>query len=175
MLVVVGSTNPVKIAAVEAVFKKVWKDAAFRSLEVTSGVSCQPIGFSETIRGALNRAKRALKSDKNADFGVGLEGGVRKLGKYGVVEIPWACIISKDGRMGIGSGPGLILPKKIGEKVLNRVEFGDLLDEITGITDVRKKMGGFGIFTNGLVDRKMAYEVMVASALARFVGEKYYK
>lgn len=175
MFVVVGSENPVKIAAVKAVFLKAWPKAIIIGVSVSSKVSSQPIGFNETIRGAINRAKAALKTKKQADFGVGLEGGVRKLGKYGVIEIPWCCIISKSGKMGIGSGPGLILPKKVGEEILNGGEFGPILDRITGINDVRSKMGGFGIFTNGLIDRKMAYEVMIASALAKFVGEKYYE
>jgi len=174
MLVVVGSTNPVKVEAVRAVFLKAWPESSITGVSVSSKVSVQPIGFTETINGAINRAKAALKSDKSADFGVGLEGGVQKLGKYGVIEIPWACVISKSGKMGIGAGPGLVLPKKIGEELIKGGELGPILDRLTGISDVRSKMGAFGIFTNGLIDRKMAYEVMVASALARFVGEKYY-
>lgn len=174
MLVVVGSVNPVKIAATKAVFLKAWPKAKVVGVSVSSGVSPQPIGFNETIKGAINRAKHALKSNKAADFGVGLEGGVRKLGRYGVVEVPWACVISSKGILSIGSGPGLVLPKKIGEELLNGGELGPVLDRITGITDVKYKMGAFGIFTNGLIDRKMAYEVMIASALSRFVGEKYY-
>ena len=174
MIVVVGSDNPVKVAAAKAVFLKAWRSAKVIGVKVDSKVSHQPIGFGETIAGAINRAMAALKSDKKADFGVGLEGGVRKLGKYGVLEVPWACVLSKYGIMGIGAGPGLLLPKKIGQELLKGEELGPVLDRLTGIKDVKKKMGAFGIFTNGLIDRKMAYEVMIASALARFVGEKYY-
>ena len=42
-----------------------------------SGVSPQPFSDEETIQGAINRARAAVK-ETGADIGIGLEGGYRK-------------------------------------------------------------------------------------------------
>ena len=61
MKVAIGSTNPVKIAAVKSAFKKVWpnKKFTFKGIKVNSGVSHQPMSDIESIKGAGNRAKKA--------------------------------------------------------------------------------------------------------------------
>ena len=73
--VVVGSTNPVKIAAVTAVLERSGSHALVRGLAVPSGVRDQPEGDAETIRGATQRATAALEAS-DADFAVGIEGGI---------------------------------------------------------------------------------------------------
>src|SRR5215467_13542629 len=73
--VVVGSTNPVKIAAVAAVFERSGSPARVHGLAVPSGVRDQPEGDAETIRGATQRARTALEAS-DADFAIGIEGGV---------------------------------------------------------------------------------------------------
>ena len=62
-----------KIAAVANAFKKAFKtDVVIFSLSVKSGVPDQPVSDKETFRGALNRAKAALKETKG-DFAVKAE------------------------------------------------------------------------------------------------------
>jgi len=58
--VVVGSTNPVKIAAVAAVLGRTGTGAHVDGIAVPSGVRDQPEGDDETIRGARQRAQAAL-------------------------------------------------------------------------------------------------------------------
>ena len=41
MLIAVGSTNPVKIAAVADVVRRVWPEATVQGVETPSGVSAQ--------------------------------------------------------------------------------------------------------------------------------------
>lgn len=76
MLVVVGSTNPVKVKAVENMFREWRLHAEIRGMEIDSGVGDQPMSDEETIQGAINRANGALQSDPQAVYGVGIEGGV---------------------------------------------------------------------------------------------------
>jgi len=78
MKIFVGSMNPVKVEAVREVFEEFFDDVKVIGEEVGSGVSKQPFG-DEVIRGAEDRAKKALKL-VDADYGVGIEGGVMKLG-----------------------------------------------------------------------------------------------
>ena len=59
-LFVVGSTNPVKIAAVRAVVVRVWPSCVVRGVAAESGVPAQPFGDEETQRGARMRAIGAL-------------------------------------------------------------------------------------------------------------------
>src|SRR5262245_43240465 len=73
--VVVGSTNPVKIAAVTAVLELIGSHARVRGLAVPSGVRDQPEGDAKTIRGATQRATAALEAS-GADLAVGIEGGI---------------------------------------------------------------------------------------------------
>ena len=76
MVVAVGSTNPAKVKAVEAVVARSFPDARVRPVAVASGVSEQPLSADETERGARTRALSALAAVPEARFGIGLEGGV---------------------------------------------------------------------------------------------------
>ena len=48
MKVIVGSKNPVKVGAVEEVFRRYWPDCEVVGIEVESGVSAQPMSEKET-------------------------------------------------------------------------------------------------------------------------------
>jgi len=110
MKVAIGSKNPVKIKATKNVFKKVFGQVKVLSVEVKSGVSHTPSSFEEILKGAINRAKNALKETR-ADFGVGLEGGYEKI-KFGFFLSGAVAIVDKKGRIGISGGSRVLLPKK---------------------------------------------------------------
>ncbi len=178
MLFVVGSDNPVKVNAVKNVVLKIWPSAEVVNVKVASGVSHQPIGMEETIKGAVNRAKATLKhyQGKNADFGVGLEGGITENKPFGHFNMPWCCVIDKKGHVGLGCGGAIEIPQNLMKQILEgNKELGEVMDEKTGIVNSKQKMGAIGILTGGLIDRQKAYEVMVIYALARFIKPEYYK
>ena len=58
MRVLVGSANPVKIAAVRDAFEPYFPGAVVEGIETPSGVPAQPVG-DETFTGAENRARDA--------------------------------------------------------------------------------------------------------------------
>jgi len=74
MKIAVGSTNPVKIRAVEHIvaWYKMFEGRKFLGSKVSSNVSPQPASLSETIDGAQNRAKAAYVGH---DLGIGIESG----------------------------------------------------------------------------------------------------
>lgn len=83
-----GSKNPVKVEAVCQAFGRIFPEYA-RAVEIVgvaaeSGVSAQPRGERETRRGARNRAEDAARRRPEADYWVGLEGGVAELVRAGV-------------------------------------------------------------------------------------------
>jgi inosine/xanthosine triphosphatase len=170
--IVVGSTNPVKIAAVQAVMERVGSRAEVAGLAVASGVRDQPVGDVETIRGATQRARAVLEAS-DADFGVGLEGGV--VDSDGVMRTcAWAAVVARDGRVGTGGSLAMPLPSRVAALVREGVELGHAMDRVTGSRDTKRGAGAVGILTAGLVDRQRAYEALVAYALAPFLTPELY-
>ena len=170
--VVVGSTNPVKIAAVTAVLERSGSDARVRGIAVPSGVRDQPEGDAETIRGATQRARAALEAS-DADLAVGIEGGVVEESGH-MRTCAWAAVVSRDGRVGIGGSLAMTLPDRVATLVREGMELGHAMDHVTGGSDTKHGAGAVGILTAGLVDRQRAYEALVTYALAQFLAPAYY-
>lgn len=170
MEVAVGSTNPTKIDAVERTLERY--DPTVRAVDVDSGVSEQPRSVSETISGAENRARRAFGST-DADFGVGLEGGVTRLEEpSGLFLIMWGAVTDGD-RLERGGGPTIRLPDRVAERVTNGAELGPVMDDLLGTEGVAEVDGAVGVFTDGLTDRTTALGEAVACAFGPFVIDYY--
>lgn len=172
MLVAVGSTNPCKVSAVQNVFGKIWPQARFKSLKIDSEIAAQPMSEKETIKGAINRGQKAIASAQ-ADFGVGIEGGIKTIKDF-LFTTAYCSVFDKKGRISLGGGLIMPLPKKVSDKILAGGELGPVMDKTTGIKDVKKKMGAVGILTKNLVDRTKAYEVIISYALVKFLNPKIY-
>ena len=71
VIVAVGSENKTKIQPVFEVFSCHFPKVQVISCKVKSGVREQPLTDEEAFQGAFNRATRALKTVKNAQFGGG--------------------------------------------------------------------------------------------------------
>ena len=80
MRIVIASGNPVKIQATEAAFRKMFpgEELELAWVSVASGVSDQPMSDEETYRGAGNRAKNARILMPEAEYWVGIEGGLEE-------------------------------------------------------------------------------------------------
>jgi inosine/xanthosine triphosphatase len=166
--IAVGSKNPVKVGAARAVLAHVAPEAEVEGVAVPSGVSDQPWGDEETIRGAIARA-HAARAALDADWGVGIEGGVIDDGGMRVRTCAWAAIVGRDGREGVGGSLSLELPPRVAELVRGGMELGHAMDAVTGQRNVKHGVGAVGILTAGLVTRQGAYETLVAYALVPFL------
>lgn len=174
MKIAVGSTNPVKIRATKNIVRKIFPRAKIVALEVPSGVPAQPRGDKQTQRGAINRA-RAARRAANADWGVGLEGGI-VVNEFGTMTCAWVAIVDRTGRVGIGGSTNMLLPRQVASRLKRGVELGDAMDEFAKIRGVKRKMGAIGVLTKGLFDRQRSYEIILAFAAVRFLWkEKYAK
>jgi inosine/xanthosine triphosphatase len=170
MNIVVGSTNPVKVGAVEEAFKRYFPDCSVIGHEAKSGVSEQPRSEEETINGAINRAKNSIGAN---DYGVGVEGGVCVINNK-MFDCAWVAIIDKTGEIGLSGGLYFELPKKIADKISAGGELGPIMNEMTGEENVKQKMGAIGIFSKGQLDRKQAYVQIVLSAMVKFVSPEWF-
>ena len=79
---IIASTNPVKIQAASDGFQRLFPGSELNvvAANVPSGVAHQPLSDDETLRGALNRSANAQAVHPNADYWIGIEGGVQPIG-----------------------------------------------------------------------------------------------
>ena len=171
--VVVGSANPVKIAATRAVLARVAPEIGCDGVAVASGVPDQPWGDDETIRGAETRARAALRAT-DADIGVGLEGGVVRDPVRGVRSCAWAVAVGRDGRTGTGGSLAMPLPAAVVRLLEQGEELGHAMDRVARTVGTKHGAGAVGILTAGLIDRQGAYEQLVTYALAPWLAPAFF-
>lgn len=185
MKIVVGSTNPVKVGAVRAVFEKYFPGCQVVGIKVPSGVGEQPMSEQETVQGARQRAYAALETDQEADYGVGLEGGVteinatspswqgmHKTGK--LFECAWVAVVKRDeAKEGLGGGLYFELPDQVAKRIRAGEELGPIMEELLQY-DVKRTDGAIGVFSKGQLGRQGAYEQIVTTALLKFVSPEWF-
>ena len=169
MKIAVGSTNPVKIKATRDAFKTLWPKKIWKveGISVPSGVSDQPMSDKESIKGAINRAKRALKA-LSSEFGVGFEGGIQKIGNRWF-DCGWAVVVNKDGKIGIASTVRIETPKKLIKLIKAGKELGEANDLYFKKENSKQGQGHFGLMTNGAITRVQGYRDGLIMALTRFL------
>ena len=170
MHVAVGSTNPVKLAAVERTLDRF--EPSVTAVGVDSGVPEQPWSIGETVTGAENRARRAL-AETDATYGIGLEGGVARIdGVPGLSLVMWA-VVTDGTRIERGGGPTLRLPDRVATRLDDGAELGPVMDDVLGTDDVARSEGAAGVLTDGLTDRTRALGTAVACAFGPFRRSEY--
>lgn len=172
MHIAIGSTNPVKQNAARVVFQVVYPAATFEGIAVPSGVSDQPMDEVETRRGAVNRAK-AAQTTRDADFGIGLEGGIQET-EFGMFTCAWCAIVDRDGKIGLGGSSAIQLPIPVADAVRQGIELGTAMDDFCATTGIKHGLGAIGVLTNGLSSRQAAYQHLIELALAPFVRPNWY-
>jgi inosine/xanthosine triphosphatase len=173
MIVAVGSTNPTKIKPVADIFSRNFKQVKVVGVSVKSGVTEQPMTDDEMYQGALTRANNALYQVPDADYGVGVEGGLHKY-SYGWFERSLVVIVNREGKIGIGSSGGLALPQKVVKLIHSGKTLEEAVDELCGTHKIGEGIGMFGVFTNSAVTRTEGVKHGVAFALARFLHPDLY-
>jgi len=166
--IVVASTNPVKLRAALGGFRGAFPNGIFRvsGLDVPSGVGDQPRTDAETLRGAEARAARALTTAPNANFWVGIEGGVAEMNER-LAAYAWVVVRSRDctGRARTGT---FFLPEAVARLVRDGLELGEADDRVFGCTDSKRDGGAVGLLTGGAIDRAALYQHAVTLALIPF-------
>ncbi len=173
MRIVAGTKNPAKLEGVKRAFKKFFGEVEVVGKSVNPEVPPQPFN-SETILGAINRAKKSYSEE--FDFSVGVEAGLFKVENSltGYVDFQVACVYDGE-RFTIGFGPGFEYPKKVVEEVLGGREVGEVMDEITGIENLGEKIGAIGFLTKEKVKRSDLTEIAVTMALIPWLNSELYE
>lgn len=158
-----------------------WTGAKVLARAVETTVPAMPLNDWELMQGARERAlavRDQLRAQRReADIYVGLEGGFHSIsieGEWHTFLRGWA--YACDGRTGaFGAAPSISVPPSLAKKVIEgRRELGLVIDEVSGIQDVRSRQGAWGILSRDLVTRAMSFEVALVAAFAPFYNQALY-
>ena len=167
MKIIIGTKNKAKAQAVINACSTILQNPEFMNLDVPSEVSDQPIGDEETLRGAGNRARNAMR-EGNGDLAFGLEGGVRELdGKLFVCN--WGVLQLKDGTRFIAGGAQIPLPEEVAKPVRAGEELGPVMERYTQNEGIRQNEGAVGVFTVGIVNRGEMFEHIVKLLIGQYL------
>jgi len=173
--VIVASTNPVKIEAAQIGFARMFPNENFdvQGVSAPSEVSDQPMSSDETLRGATNRAHNVAKLATEADYWIGVEGGIEDVNEE-LEVFAWVVVKARDGKIGKGKTGSFFLPQKIAELVRQGVELGEADDIVFSRKNSKQANGAIGILTDDALTRTTYYEPAVIMALIPFKNETLY-
>ncbi len=170
--IVVASTNPVKMAATQRGFHRMFSadilhdSFHFESVHVPSGVRDQPRSNAETLRGAMQRTQAASERVPDAAYWVGIEGGV-ETDLHGVGAFAWI-VIRSPAETGQSRTGMFYLPPAVADLLRQGQELGEAMDTVFGTTGSKHAGGAIGLLSDDAVDRTQLYEQAVILALVPF-------
>lgn len=168
MNVLVASNNPVKIAATAQAFQQMFPEHEWEvsGAHAPSGVSAQPFSDEETWLGAKNRVAALQESHPNADFWVGIEGGVKRYADQ-IETFAWMLITSPT-QTGKARSAGFFLPPRVIELLDEGLELGHANDRLFEAENSKQKGGALGLLTHGVLTRTDLYVPALMMALIPF-------
>ena len=174
MKVVVASRNPAKLRAVSEAFAAQFPNDTPELLpvEVASGVGEQPMTDDETRHGARNRANNASEAIPDADFWVGLEGGVEAFDEQ-LMAFAWMAIKGPGGDISEARSVTLPLPPAVKALMDSGLELGEANDQVFATVNSKQKGGAYGLLSDGRYTREDIYCQTLIIALIPFVNELY--
>jgi inosine/xanthosine triphosphatase len=173
--VIIASTNPVKIAAVRLGFQQMFPEQSFDF----TGLRCAPISISEqpmsdlqTLQGATERCQCAAKNRPDADYWVGVEGGVSDVSGE-MNAFAWVVIKSRE-QVGKARTAEFALPPSVANLVRQGKELGEADDLVFAKENSKQDNGAVGLLTGNVIDRTALYQQAVVLALIPFKNPHLY-
>ena len=173
LLIAVGSLNPSKVNAVRSVIERAQLEATVCPVDAPSGVASQPIGVAEITQGARQRAMYA-RTSMQADWGVGMEGGVEFDQKGHAWLFSMVIIVTTNHGDSLARGGQLRLPPIVAQRLRAGAELGPLMDELIGTTNLKHGLGAIGYLTKGLITREDSYRDSFSRALVPLLHPHLY-
>ncbi len=178
--IVIASSNPVKVQSALNGFNRMFPGMkfSFSTASVPSDVADQPRSDQEALLGARNRARHACQMAPEADFWVGIEGGVQDWG-IEMAAFAWIVILGHESSKGIlregkGRTGTFFLPKVVADLVRQGKELGEADDLVFKRSNSKQENGAIGILTGDVIDRVQLYEQAVILALVAFKNKELY-
>lgn len=173
--VIVGSQNPVKLRATEEAFSEMFphEEFTFIAHSAPSGVREQPLGDTETLQGATNRARACKEEYSDGDYFVGLEGGIGDW-EDNFWSFAWMHIEDAKGSSGNGKTGSLMLPPRMSTLIREGKEMSIAADSVFQENGSKHKGGTVGLLTDAVVVRKDFYKMALIFALIPFLHPELY-
>ena len=154
MRAIIGTMNPGKIQGAKKALEAFFDKVEIEGYKADSEVGDQPVA-EETIEGARNRARNAMKYAKSngmdVDLFMGIESGIMNLyDKWFIVNA--AIVIDKNGFESIGYGPCFPVPIQYVEEII-KTDFGHVVEKLFHKKDLGKSVGGVDGLTNHTISR----------------------
>ncbi len=176
--IALASLNPVKIQATLRAFQSMFPGEHFQVKSLTArsdvplDIPAQPISDEETLRGATQRAANAAAMVPEADYWVGIEGGVED--EDGEMSAFAWVVVSSGDLMGKSRTGTFFLPREVADLVRQGKELGDADDIVFGRSNSKQENGAIGLLTGNVIDRVRLYEDAVVLALVPFKNVDLY-
>lgn len=173
--IIVGSTNPVKINSTKLAFETAFPEEEFEveGVSAVSDVRDQPMSNDETLLGARNRAKDVKQHKPEADYWVGIEGGIEEHEEV-LEAFAWMVILDESNQEGKARTSSFVLPHEVSLLVRAGMELGQADDQVFNQSHSKQKNGAVGLLTNNLIDRSDYYKQAVILALVPFLKPELY-
>lgn len=173
--VLVGSTNPIKVAAAKNAFEALFPHAVIdcKGMSVPSGVPDQPMTAADTRLGAVNRAK-ACEAAGGALFYVAMEGGVDRF-EDGPATFAYVVIIREGGEMSVGRSSQLPLPEQVFAALEAGEELGHVMDRLFNTTNIKQAGGAIALLTHNAETRESSYRQALILAMAPQLHPELYR
>lgn len=168
-----GTKNPAKLKGIKEAFSQFF-DSNIKGFDVPSGVSNQPIGLKQILKGAKNRAIEAYKLGK-CDYSVGYEAGIFPFpNKTGYFDTG-ICVIYDGKDFYYGGSPLFEYPKFIIKKVFEEgKEVGVAMDEHLKSKNTKNKGGVIGHLTDNKIRRSDYVGISVLMAIIALRKKELY-
>jgi len=185
-----GTDNPTKLSGASRALARVFgRKFALKGHKEDSAVSHHPFN-AETFAGAKNRAHAAWKRangtggrrgktrrgrlaamGNGCTYSLGIESGLFTLAPNLHVDITICCVY--DGaRETYGTGMGFVVPEWIAKKIrAHGSDLSKVMREVAGESNIGRKQGALGWFSNGVFHRRDQIETAVACAFVPRIAE----
>ncbi|GJC99021.1 NTPase [Colletotrichum higginsianum] len=169
--IVVASKNPTKIRAAQLGFESALPGGSYDMRGHTVGSARPALSDEETLRGALNRARGAQEIETEADYWVGIEGGIDMADRQEggpIMNFAWIVVLDRHGRVGKARTAAYYLAEETAACLRRGMELGDADNLVFGQTNTRSGKGSVGLLTDDVIDRTEYYRHAVILALIPF-------
>ena len=172
--IIVGSKNPVKVGCTREAFSQAFGNVGLvEGIDALSNIPAQPRSEEETLLGAKNRATHAKSLLPEADYWVGIEGGVDE-DPQGMYAFAWIYVLHRSGKSSQSKTGTFYLPPPVVALIQDGMELGHADDLVFQAQNSKQQGGSVGLLTHGLITREGYYQQAMVLALIPFLNESLY-
>jgi len=172
MKIVLGSTSKAKKEILDKALRNSIKGKyEIVGINADSEISDQPLSEDETVKGAVNRARNAFKQVPDADFAVGLEGGLNKVDGANYFLVCGTAIVDNTQKAYIGVGGQLELPKEVSDRISNNEQFGEAIREYEAKNKTDQNVAPL---VESIISREASFIQAINNAYLSYKNKKHY-